>query len=509
MVGEEMMVAEKGNSQEPILILRKISKHFPGVQALDSVDFDLARGEVHALIGENGAGKSTLIKILAGLYQKDSGEILFEGRPVEISNPHRAITLGIATVHQDPEMAAELSIAENVFMGALPVNRWGLVDWEKLYADSRKLISELGMKRNAKEMVRGMGVAERQFIQIARAVALASKIVILDEPSSALTPGELKTLTDAIRSLKGRGITIVYISHRIDEIFVLSDRVTVLKDGKLVRTMKIGDTNKQELIQLMVGRKLEEQYRKEKVPHPKEEILKVSGLSRKGMLRDISFSIQRGEVVGIAGLVGSGRTELARAIFGVDRFDSGEILLRGERVQFQNPLDAIQKKVAMLPESRRDGVVPMLSVLENLMLASHGKFARWGVLQKKTCSAMARKLVQDLKIKVTSPKQAAETLSGGNQQKVVFGKWLLTDADLIIFDEPTRGIDVGAKQEIYGIIETVIRNGKSVLMISSELPEVLGMSDRILVMSQGRIVGEFQGSEATEEKIMRLCIGGV
>ena len=495
--------------KERILELRKISKRFPGVQALDAVDLDLVRGEVHALVGENGAGKSTLIKILAGIYQKDSGEIIFEGQPTEIPNPHRAITLGIATVHQDPEMAPELSIAENIFMGALPVKKGGFVHWEKLYADSQRFLGELGMKRSAKEIVRGFGVAERQFIQIARAVALASKMVVLDEPSSALTPRELSTLTEAIRNLKGRGITIVYISHRIDEVFSLADRVTVLKDGRLVKTLHTRDTNKQDLIQLMVGRKLEDQYRKEKTAAGNEEVLKVSGLSRRGVLSGISFSVRRGEVVGIAGLVGSGRTELARAIFGVDRYDEGEIILHGERVHFQTPLQAIRKKVAMLPESRMDGIVPMLSVLENLVLASHEKFSRRGLLQKRACFETSRQMVQNLNIKVTSLKQPAETLSGGNQQKVVFGKWLLTDADLIIFDEPTRGIDVGAKQEIYGIIRAVIRDGKSVLMISSELPEILGMSDRILVMSRGRIVGELPREEATEEKIMRLCIGGV
>ncbi len=495
--------------KDRILELRKISKHFPGVQALDAVDLDLARGEVHALVGENGAGKSTLIKILAGIYQKDSGEINFEGQPTEIPNPHRAITLGIATVHQDPEMAPELSIAENIFMGALPVRRGGFVHWEKLYLDSQRLLDELGMKRSAREIVRGLGVAERQFIQIARAMALASKIVVLDEPSSALTPRELKTLTDAIRNLKGKGITIVYISHRIDEIFALADRVTVLKDGRRIKTLDIGDTHKQGLIQLMVGRKLEDQYRREKTSGGGEEVFKVSGLSRKGVLSGISFSVRRGEVVGIAGLVGSGRTELARAIFGVDRFDAGEVFLHGERVHFETPLQAIQKKVAMLPESRMDGIIPMLSVWENLVLASHPKFSRQGILQKRACSETARQTVQNLNIKVTGLKQAAETLSGGNQQKVVFGKWLLTDADFIIFDEPTRGIDVGAKQEIYSIIQAVIRDGKSVLMISSELPEILGMSDRILVMSRGRIVGELPREEATEEKIMRLCIGGV
>ena len=503
------MAVGSGPIKEIVLELRKISKHFPGVQALDAVDLNLVRGEVHALVGENGAGKSTLIRILAGVHQKDSGEIIFEGQSTEISNPHQAITIGIATVHQDPEIAPELSIAENIFMGAMPMKRGALVDWGKLYADSQKLMAELGMNRKAREIVRGLGVAERQFIQIARAVALASKVVILDEPSSALTPRELKTLTDAIRNLKSKGITIVYISHRIDEVFALADRVTVLKDGRLVKTLDVRDTNKQDLIQLMVGRKLEDQYRKEKTSGGDEEVLKVSGLSRKGVLRGVSFSVRRGEVVGIAGLVGSGRTELARAIFGVDRYDSGEIFLRGERVHFQNPLQAIQKKVAMLPESRKDGIVPMLSVLENLVLASYKKFSRRGFIKKGSCSEIGRQVVQNLNIKITSLKQPAETLSGGNQQKVVFGKWLLTNADLIIFDEPTRGIDVGAKQEIYGIIRKVIREGKSVLMISSELPEILGMSDRILVMSQGKIVGEFQCADATEEKIMRLCIGGI
>ncbi len=492
---------------EMILELKKISKHFPGVQALDSVDMDLMRGEVHALVGENGAGKSTLIKILSGVYEKDSGEILFEGRPVEIEDPFTALSLGIATVYQDPELAPDLSIAENVFMGAHPVKKKGLIDWKNLYENTRILITELGMQRNPKEHVSGLGIAERQFIQIARAIALASKIVVLDEASAALTPRELETLTGAIQNLKSKGISVIYISHRIDEIFALANRVTVLKDGKLVDTLDVKGTNKSDLIQMMVGRKLSEHIKKAKDAVVTDEVLKVENLSRQGVLYDITFSVRRGEVVGLAGLVGSGRTELARVLFGADPFDSGKISLNGVETHFKGPLDAINQKVAMLPENRQDGVVPVLSVMENVVMASLKKYAHNGVIKKQECVKVSEDVVKKLDIKTSSIKTKIETLSGGNKQKVIFGKWLLTDADLFIFDEPTRGIDVGAKEEIYSIINNVIKNGKGVLMISSELPEILGMSDRILVMCQGRIVGEFSRSEATEEKIMHLCIG--
>jgi ribose transport system ATP-binding protein len=496
-----------GGTGENILELKKISKHFPGVQALDSVDMDLTKGEVHALVGENGAGKSTLIKILSGVYQRDSGEILFEGRPLEIKDPFTALSLGIATVYQDPELAPDLSIAENIFMGVHPVKKKSLIDWKKLYKDTRNLTTELGMQRNPKELVRGLGVAERQFIQIARAIALASKIVVLDEASAALTPRELETLTGAIHNLKTKGISIIYISHRIGEIFALANRVTVLKDGKLVDTLNVKDTNKSDLIQMMVGRKLSEHIMKAKDVAITNEVLRVENLNRHGVLHDISFSVKRGEVVGIAGLVGSGRTELARVLFGADPYDSGKIYLNGVETHFKAPLDAINEKVAMLPENRQEGIVPVLSVMENVLMAALKKFAHKGVIKKNECIETSANIVKTLDIKVSSIRQRIETLSGGNQQKVIFGKWLLTDADLIIFDEPTRGIDVGAKEEVYSIINNAIKNGKAVLMISSELPEILGMSDRILVMCQGRMVGEFSRSEATEEKIMHLCIG--
>jgi len=489
-----------------ILELRGISKRFPGVQALDSVDMDLTKGEVHALVGENGAGKSTLIKILAGVYQRDGGEILFEGAPVEIPNPFTALSMGIATVYQDPELAPDLSIAENIFMNTLPIKRSGLVNWSKLYEDSKRLIEDLGIERSPRDLVKGLGVAERQFIQIARAIALASRVVVLDEASSALTPKELETLTDAIQNLKRRGISVIYISHRIDEVFALANRVTVLKDGKLVDTLNVGNTNKWELIQMMVGRTLSEHIQKAHDVTVGDEVLRVENVTRRGVIHDISFSVKRGEVVGIAGLVGSGRTELARVLFGADKFDSGRIVLHGNKVRFKSPLDAINNGVALLTENRQDGIVPVLSVMENVLLTSIRKCANNGFLNKKSCAETSEKIVNRLNIKCSSIKQKVETLSGGNQQKVVFGKWLLTDADLIIFDEPTRGIDVGAKEEVYGIINRVVQDKKAVLMISSELPEILGMSDRILVMSQGRIVGEFKQKEATEEKILQLCI---
>ena len=497
-------VAEGRNNT--ILELRGISKHFPGVQALDSVDMDLIRGEVHALVGENGAGKSTLIKILAGVYQRDAGEIVFKGEPVEIPNPFTALSMGIATVYQDPELASDLSIAENIFMGALPLKKGGLVNWAKLYEDSKKLMADLGMERSPRELVKGLGVAERQFIQIARAIALASRVVVLDEASSALTPKELETLADAIHNLKNQGISVIYISHRIDEVFAIANRVTVLKDGKLVDTLNVGDTNKWELIQMMVGRTLSEHIQKAQDVAVTDEVLRVENVTRRGVIHDISFSVKRGEVVGIAGLVGSGRTELARVLFGADKYDAGKIFLHGKEVNFRNPLDAIKNGVALLTENRQDGIVPVLSVMENVLLTSIHKCANNGFLNKRGCAETSEGIVKRLNIKCSSIRQKVETLSGGNQQKVVFGKWLLTDADLIIFDEPTRGIDVGAKEEVYGIINRVVQDNKAVLMISSELPEILGMSDRILVMSQGRIVGELQQKEATEEKILQLCI---
>jgi len=495
------------SSDATVLSLRGISKRFPGVQALDRVDFDLARGEVHALVGENGAGKSTLMKILAGAIQKDEGEIFLEGQRVEIPDPITARRLGISLIYQEFNLVPYLSVAENIFLGREPKRKSGLIDWKRLYSESERLLSRLGLTVDPRERVQRLSVAEQQMVEIAKAVSVQCKVLGMDEPSATLTEHESRRLFDLIKGLIADGVSVIYISHRLEEIYEIADRVTILRDGHHIATDQIDRLSKEEIVRLMVGREISDEFPPRRAK-PGKEVLRVEGLTRRRKFSDVTFSVREGEILGIAGLVGSGRTEVARAIFGADPIDSGRILLDGRPLSLRGPRDAINAGIGLVTEDRKaQGLVLGMSVLENVSLASLDQFSRAGFVDKKREMAAVAVHVDELRIRTPSLRQTVRNLSGGNQQKVVLAKWLLTRSRVMIFDEPTRGIDVGAKWEIYNLLNSLAERGVAIIMISSELPEVLGMSDRILVMHEGRVAGELAKHEATQERVMRLAMG--
>jgi ribose transport system ATP-binding protein len=493
-------------ADSPVLEMRHIRKTFPGVVALDDVDFDLRRGEVHILLGENGAGKSTLMKILSGAYQKSAGQIVFDGHEVEIKNPKHAQTLGISTIYQEFNLIPHLSAGENIFLGREP-RRFGMIDQRAIFQEASRALNGLGLTLDPHKLIKELKVAEQQMIEVAKALSLDARILIMDEPTAALTEHEIKELFATIRSLRDKGVSIVYISHRMEELFEIGDRVTVLRDGRTVGTYDVRDMSKSELIRLMVNRELTELFPKERAELG-PEVLRVEGLNTQGGLKDINFSLRKGEVLGIAGLLGAGRTELARAIFGLDRIASGTISINGSAHRIGSPRVAINSGIGFLTEDRKSqGLVLPLSVKENLCLASVDKFSRWGLMNAQDEQQAADRYVKDLRIKTPSLDQKVVYLSGGNQQKVVLSKWLCCKSEVFIFDEPTRGVDVGAKAEIYQLMNKLTASGVAIIMISSEMLEVLGMSDRILVMRGGRITGEFSADEATQERVLQCALG--
>ncbi len=494
-------------NNDVILETKHIRKVFPGVVALDDVHFALRRGEVHILLGENGAGKSTLMKILSGAYQKTAGQIVLDGKEIEIKNPRHAQELGISTIYQEFNLVPHLSAGENIFLGREPMRLPGIIDRRKLFEAAQKILRDLGVEISARAPVKNLGVAEKQMVEVAKALSLDAKILIMDEPTSALTEREIKELFATIRRLKEKGISIIYISHRLEELFEIGDRVTVLRDGKYAGACKISEITKAELVRLMVNRELTEKFPK-RAAQRGEAILQVENLCRDGILKDISFSLHRGEVLGIAGLLGSGRTELARAIFGVDKTDAGAVYVKGRRQKIGSPRAAINSGIGFLTEDRKlQGLILVLSVKENISLPNLDRSSKFGILNLKDEEKTANDYVQELRIKTPNLNQKVMLLSGGNQQKVVLSKWLSCRADILIFDEPTRGIDVGAKVEIYQLMNRLTAEGVGIIMISSELPEILGMSDRILVMHQGRMAGEFAAGEANQEKILQCALG--
>jgi ribose transport system ATP-binding protein len=491
----------------PALALRGIRKCFPGVVALDAVDLELLPGEVHVLLGENGAGKSTLMKIISGAVLRDAGEISVNGKVVDIAGPRHAQALGIGIIYQEFNLIPHLTAGENILLGREPSLMPGVIDQRTLMREAQRQLDDLGVAIDARSTVKRLSVAEQQMVEVAKALSLDARVLIMDEPTSALTAQEINELFAAIRRLKARGVAIVYISHRMEELFAIGDRVTVLRDGRHVGTRRIGETTMTELVTMMVGRDLKDQFPKQRAAIG-EEVLRVEGLRRDGLLHDISFTLRRGEVVGLAGLMGSGRTELARAIFGADTLDGGRVFVRGEEKKITSPRVAIDLGLGFLTEDRKQqGLVLMLSVRENICLPSVGRWSRAGVMQSSREVAAAEQRIRELRIKTPSAQQRVVNLSGGNQQKVVLAKWLCTDADILIFDEPTRGIDVGSKVEIYQLMNQLVARGAAILMISSELPEIIGMSDRILVMHAGRIAGEFPAAEATQEKLLAAALG--
>ncbi len=494
---------------ENVLEMQAIDKHFPGVHALDKVDFDLRRGEVHVLVGENGAGKSTLIKILSGAYTADSGDIFMHGKKVDIRDPHHAQQLGISAVYQELNLLPGLSVAENIFLGRQPLTN-GLIDWPRMYQQAAALLAELGVDIAPRSTVRGLGVAEQQLVEIAKALSLEADIIIMDEPTASLTDWEIEELFRTIHTLKARGVSIIYISHRLEEVAQIGDRITVLRDGQKMGTVNVADTDVDSLIRMMIGRELKEKFPKETVDIG-EVVLRVESLNRAGALHNINLTLRRGEILGIAGLVGAGRTELARIIFGADQADAGHIYVNSLEVVISSPNEAIRHGIGFLTEDRKtQGLILDMILTHNVTLAGlESMFPGTPLLDPNLERQATARYVDDLRVMTPSLERKAKFLSGGNQQKAVIAKWLCSQSRILIFDEPTRGIDVGAKVEVYQLMNALVKQGASIIMISSEMPEILGMSDRVLVMREGRIAGELSRQEASEEKIIGLAMGGI
>ncbi|HKN05855.1 MAG TPA: sugar ABC transporter ATP-binding protein [Buttiauxella sp.] len=493
---------------ETFLQMSHITKRFPGVLALSNVSFTLRRGEVHALLGENGAGKSTLMKILSGVYQPDEGDIIFEGKPVSFASPLSAQDAGITIIHQEFNLFPELTVEDNIFIGRefCKKNRWRLDEKQQRQA-ATDILQKLNLNISPGTLVSDLTVAQQQMVEIAKAISVNAKILIMDEPTAALTETEIESLFKVTRLLKEQGTGIVYISHRLEELALIADRATVMRDGQFIDTVDYDSVKISDLIAMMVGRDLGNIYPRRQASTHQKPVLEVSGLTRKGVLHDIEFTLCRGEILGFAGLMGAGRTELARAIFGADPIDAGSIKLNGKETVIKDIPDAISQGISYLTEDRKkEGLALGLSVERNIMLGNYPEYSdRYGIVDTKRCQKTSQEQVNALRIKTPHLEQAALNLSGGNQQKIIIARWVCKDTDILIFDEPTRGIDVGAKLEIYELMNRLVAKGKSIIMISSELPEVLGMCDRILVMRNGRITGELTSDDATQEKIMQYA----
>jgi ribose transport system ATP-binding protein len=493
-------------SSSLILRAEAIDKSYPGVHALDHVDFDLYEGEVHALLGENGAGKSTFMKILSGSLPKDSGRIFLRGQEVEIASPMHARELGIGMVYQELSVIPSLRVMENIFLGRLPRRRpFGTVDWSEATSQAKQILDDLGVDIDPGERVGNLGMGEQQLIEIAKALSMNAQILLLDEPSSALSDEERERLFSIMRGLQEKGVAVIYVSHRLVEVPQIGQRVTVLRDGAKIGTLPVEQADEATLIRMMVGRELKEQFPKEELERGKE-LLRVEGLTVKGVLKDLSLSLHEGEILGISGLLGAGRTDFARALFGIDPMDSGEVFLDGRKVEISSPSKAIELGLGYLTEDRKDGLVLRLPIPANITLASLRKMCRLGFLRHDQERMSAEKYVEELNIHTPRLSQRVEFLSGGNQQKVALAKWLCNQAKILIFDEPTRGIDVGAKVEVFRLMNDLVKEKVGIIMISSELPEVLAMADRILVMAGGSFVAEYEGGQASQEDLMRDAV---
>ena len=499
---------------ETLLKLSRINKHFPGVHALKDAQFDVRRGEVHALLGENGAGKSTLIKIVSGVYPPDTGEMTLDGRNVHFTNPREAQQAGIATIYQELGLYPELSVAENIFMGHAPTKNRGFfrtIDWQRMEARAEDLLAELNIHDlDVQAKVGRLNVGNRQRVEIAKALSLNARILIMDEPTAALSENDVEQLFSIVRRLRQRGLSIIYISHRLHEVFELADRVTVLRDGEYIGSQAVKDTTESRLISMMVGRVIDKLFPKQNAKIG-EVVLEVRHLNRPPLTRDISFKVHAGEIVGLAGLVGSGRSETAQVIFGVLPAESGDIVLDGEPVEIQRPSQAVQYGIGYVPEDRgHQGLVREMTLRENTSMAVLESVSNKTFIHRAKERLLAKRSIDQLGIRTTGPEQIANKLSGGNQQKVVVSKWLASSPRLLIMDEPTRGVDVGAKSEIHRLMsQLAAEEGLAILMISSELPEILGMSDRVLVMREGQLVAEFTREEATQELIVTAMMSEV
>lgn len=494
------------NMEKYILQMEGITKGFPGVKALDGVDLKLKEGSVMALLGENGAGKSTLMKILSGVYTKDSGTIFFEGQNLEVKNPRDAQEKGIAIIHQELNLIPQLSIGENIFLGREPLKVGGLIDWKKLYEDSQKLIAQLGLEYSPKKLVEDLSVAEQQLVEVAKALSMDSKVIIMDEPTDALMDAEVERLFSIIKKLKSENKSVVFISHRLKEIFEICDEVTIIRDGKYVGSKLVEEITEDQIIEMMVGRKLTEQFPRVEVEAGKM-MLEVKNLKNK-YLKDISFDLKEGEILGIAGLVGSKRTELAKTLYGVYHKESGNVILDGKEINPKTPKEALDSGIVYISEDRKqEGLILELSIRENMTISSLDTFKKsFGMIDKSKEEKTVQTYISKMSIKTPTMNQLIKNLSGGNQQKVAIAKGLMRNPKVLILDEPTRGVDVGAKKEIYELINELKKEGKSIIVISSEMPEILGISDRIIVMHEGSLKGILYTKDASQEKIMGCAL---
>ena len=495
-----------GNSTNIILKTSGISKSFPGVKALDNINFELRQGEVHALVGENGAGKSTFIKILMGVYTADSGEIVLDGEKISITNEQDGLNAGLRAVYQDVNLAQDLTVAENFFLGKLP-KKHGMIDWKRVNRIAQESVDAIGVNIDVKKKVRELPLAKQEMVCIAKCVYENAKIIIFDEPTALLTNEETEILFRIINDLKAKGISIIYISHRLEELYRICDRATFLKDGAQVAVKNLDTLPQNDMIHLMVGRELGDLYSIESHKQ-QQEVLRVEHISREGVFHDISFTLHKGEILGMAGLVGAGRTEVVRSIFGAEQITSGDIYVHGEKVSINKPLKAIKMGIGLLPENRRSqGLAIKLSVGFNINTVYYQNHSRYGLINKKKKKAIPKKYIKDVQVKTPSVDQKVINLSGGNQQKVVISKWLAEQCEILIFDEPTVGIDVGTKQEIYRIMSELTAHGISIIVVSSYLPEVIGLSDQIVVMYEGKMTGTLSKDEASEAILMKYASG--
>ncbi|MBA2871240.1 ribose transport system ATP-binding protein [Anoxybacillus calidus] len=493
----------------PFIEMKGIKKSFHRHVVLDGVDFEVRSGEVHALMGENGAGKSTLMKILTGIYERDSGTVMVNGKEVHYRHPKEAEQDGISVIHQELNIIPTLTVAENMFLGReQTLGRTGIVRSKDMAEQAKIYLQKLGIEISPNEIAGNLSVGKQQIVEIARALSTDAKCLIMDEPTAALTDREIQTLFEVIRTLKQQGVAIVYISHRMEEIFTICDRISVLRDGQFIGTKKIPETNFDEIVHMMVGRQIGERFPKRE-KQIGEERLRVEGLTQKGVFENVSFSVRAGEILGVAGLMGAGRTEIMEAIFGARKVQEGTIYIDRKPVNVKSPRQAIKHGIAFITEDRKSkGLVLNMSVRENLTLPKAEQLANVGVIQAKKEKSLVQSLIARLKIKTASPELEVKALSGGNQQKVVFGKWLAMEPRILILDEPTRGVDVGAKKEIYEIMNELTAQGVAIIMVSSELPEVLGMSDRIMVVHEGKVTAIFDNENVDQEMIMRAATGG-
>ena len=490
-----------------VIELRDVNKSFPGVKALSGVNLAVKKGEVHALVGENGAGKSTLIKVITGFHKMDSGVMLIDGEPVEFASPHESIEAGIACIYQELSIVPQLDVAKNIFLGNWP-EKGRLIDRQALYKKAEEILQRVSLNVKPQEIAGDLSIAQQQMVEIGRALTRDARIIIMDEPTSSLTEKETEALMKLIEKLRSDGISIIYISHKLEEVLNISDRITVMCDGRYVASMDTKDTSRQQLIEAMLGRPLDNMY--EHTPtKPGEVVLKVENLTREGVFRDVSFEVRAGEILGFFGLVGAGRSEIMRALFGIDKYQSGNIYIKGQKVNIRSPKDAVALGMALVPEDRKnDGLALQLSVLENMTLVKLPEISKAGIIDQKTRRTLAEKFVESVRVKTPSVRQLVGNLSGGNQQKVIIARWLMQATSILILDEPTRGIDVGSKAEIYSIISDLAAQGVAVIIVSSEMNEVLGVSDRVAAVFEGRITKVFETAKTNDKEVLSAALGG-